>query len=187
MPIYSNNISPSKIYSGGRVDGKVYNEGIKVWPTGGDIPLPPKTNDYLYKLLDIDSDGVVSQYTGEIPADYYSGITYFDDNAALNLYLNNDGLTGKLYFPDLEYIGQSGFANAYTDTGAKLYFPKLNDIYQDVASAEGYQAFTGVVTICHFSTGMQGTMQAFVGTYGLNISQCVFDLWGYYGSFQFCL
>ena len=52
MPIYSNNISPSKIYSGGRVDGKVYNEGIKVWPTGGSFePITFGPSDELQEWI----------------------------------------------------------------------------------------------------------------------------------------
>lgn len=170
-----------KLYSlNGDKPNKAYLKNIVVYEkkTLGPEPLPPKTNDYLYKLLDIDSNGVVSQYTGEIPADYYSGITYFDDYAAMNLYVNNDGLTGKLYFPDLEYIGEAGFANAYTDTGAELYFPKLNDIWQDAALTNTGLAFTGVKTICHFNAGIKETTEIEIlpETYGLDISQCIFDL-----------
>ena len=52
MPIYSNNINPSKIYSGGRVDGKVYNEGIKVWPTGGSFePITFGPSDELQEWI----------------------------------------------------------------------------------------------------------------------------------------
>ena len=128
----------------------------------------------------LDTNGKLSQYSGELPSNYFDNITSIGDYGLSFIFNFCTKLTGSISFPKLTSIGDYGLYYAFTGcsglTGS-ISFPQLTSIGNyglDSAFRD-----CGDITELHFRADMQSVIENqsdYSNNFGAYNSTIYFDL-----------
>ena len=121
----------------------------------------------------LDKNGKLSQYSGELPSNYFDNITSIEDDGLSFIFNFCTKLTGSISFPQLTSIGNYGLRSAFDGcsglTGS-ISFPQLTSIGMYGLDSAFYNCsgLTGSISFPQLtSIGDYGLRSAFTGCDGI--------------------